>query len=186
MFRATVRPDVYLTLLEERHAPALFGLVERERKQLRDWLKWVDVTRTEDDIAAFIRRTLEQFAAGDGLNAAIWVEARLAGMIGMHKIDWPNRRVELGYWLAHEVQGRGIMTEACRAVTLHALAELELNRVEIRCATGNEKSKAIPRRLGFTHEGTLREAELVNGRFLDLEVYAMLRRDWKHIRQTIL
>jgi ribosomal-protein-serine acetyltransferase len=186
MFRAAVRPDIDLMLLEERHAPTLFALVDHERERLREWLPWVDATRAEDDMLAFIRRTLEQFASNNGFTAGVWVEQRLAGIIGTHKIHWPNRRVELGYWLAREFQGRGIMTEACRAVTLHALAELELNRVEIRCATGNEKSRAIPRRLGFTHEGTLREAELVNGRFLDLEVYAMLRRDWKHLQQTVL
>jgi ribosomal-protein-serine acetyltransferase len=86
--------------------------------------------------------------------------------------------VELGYWIARDFQGKGIVTDACRAVVTHLLRELDLNRVEILCATGNEKSCAIPRRLGFALDGTLREGELCSGRYLDLHVFGMLKRDW--------
>jgi ribosomal-protein-serine acetyltransferase len=72
-----------------------------------------------------------------------------------------------------------VMTDACRAVVTHLFGELELNRVEIRCAAGNTKSSAIPRRLGFTLDGTLRDAQFVNGRHHDLLVFGMLKRDWK-------
>jgi ribosomal-protein-serine acetyltransferase len=50
--------------------------------------------------------------------------------------------------------------------------------VEIRCATGNTRSCAIPERLGFSREGVLREAEWVNGRFLDLVVWSLLEQDY--------
>ena len=178
MFHATIRPGVELALLEERHAPVLFALVDREREQLRQWLPWVDPTKAEDDILAFIRTSLEQFASNAGFAAGIWEHGRLAGVAGTQRINWLNRKVEIGYWLGREFQGRGLMTDACRAIVKHLLAELELNRVEILCATGNAKSRAIPERLGFAHEGTLRQAQRLNGEFLDIEVYAMLRRDF--------
>ena len=89
-----------------------------------------------------------------------------------------NRRVEIGYWLGREYEGRGIMTDACRAVITHLFRELELHRVEIRCAVGNLRSAAIAKRLGFTLEGTQREAQLVGGQYHDLFVYGMLRQDW--------
>ena len=54
-----------------------------------------------------------------------------------------------------------------------------LNRVEIRAAPENRRSRAIPERLGFTEEGTLRQAERVGERYLDSAVYAMLAEDWK-------
>lgn len=141
-------------------------------------MPWVDSRSSEADIAAFIRSALEQFADNRGFSAGIWVDGSLAGVITLHKVDWLNRRGEIGYWLAREFQGRGVMTDAARAVTEHALVELELNRVEIHCAVANSKSSAIPKRLGFTFEGVLREAQLLHGSYQDLEVYSMVRREY--------
>jgi ribosomal-protein-serine acetyltransferase len=178
MFSASLCDGIELRLLEERHAKALFLAVERERERLRPWLAWVDATNTEEDTLNFIRSVLEQFAENRGFAAGIWSGARLAGTIGVHRIDWTNRRVEIGYWLGREYEGRGIMTEACRAVITHLFRELELHRVEIRCAAENARSAAIPKRLGFTLEGTLREAQWAGDRYHDLRVFGMLRRDW--------
>jgi ribosomal-protein-serine acetyltransferase len=69
------------------------------------------------------------------------------------------------------------MTEAVRALTLHALEIWKLNRVEIRVATGNSRSAAIPRRLGFTEEGVLRQAERHRDAYEDVAVFALLSRD---------
>jgi len=69
------------------------------------------------------------------------------------------------------------MTRAVRVLTEHALFAWELNRIEIRAAVENSRSRAIPERLGFHPEGTLREAERVGGRYLDLALYAMLATD---------
>ncbi|HEX5430939.1 MAG TPA: GNAT family protein, partial [Bryobacteraceae bacterium] len=87
----------------------------------------------------------------------------------------------LGYWLGREFQGCGVMTDCCRAVIQHLFAELQLNRVEIHCAAANAKSGAIPRRLGFALEGTEREAQYLNGQFVDQLIYAILRCEWKPI-----
>jgi ribosomal-protein-serine acetyltransferase len=185
MFRASLRPGLELRILEERHAPTVFALVDRERPYLREWLPWVDATLTEEDTLAFIRASLEQFGNNNGFASGIWETsepgnpARLAGVIGTHKINWPNRKVELGYWLAREFQGKGIVTEACRAIVTYLLTELDLNRVEIHCAINNLKSCAIPQRLGFTLDGTMREGQLCCGRYLDLHVFGMLKKDWR-------
>jgi ribosomal-protein-serine acetyltransferase len=175
MFRAELGPNLYLRLLEERHSSAVFRLIDRERSYLRDYFAWVDATKSEDDTLAFVRQSLAQFSTAAGFAAGIWAHDSFAGVIGLHKVDWLNRRAEIGYWLGREFQGRGVATQACLAVTRHALVEMELNRVEIRCATSNKRSKAIPRRLGFTYEGILRQAELLHEGYVDLEVYSMLR-----------
>jgi ribosomal-protein-serine acetyltransferase len=179
MFSATLRPGVELRLPEERHASELFKVIDQERPELCKWLQWVNERTSEDDILAWVRGVLDQFAANKGFSAVIWVESRIAGVIGILPIDWRHRKAEIGYWLAHEYQGRGLMTDACRAVIRHLLVELDLHRVEIQCATANSRSRAIPRRLGFAHEGTLREAQFVNGRFTDLELYSLLRGEFE-------
>src|SRR5579883_924719 len=178
MFRATIRPGLEMRLLEERHAPAVFALVDQDRAYLRQWPPWVDSTETVDDSLAFIRSALEQFAAGDGITAGIWVDNRFAGVIGTHKINRLYRKVELGYWLGDSFQGKGVITDCVRGMVTHLFDERGMNRVEICCATANGKSIAIPVRLGFQHEGTLREAEFSNGQHHDLMVFGMLKRDW--------
>jgi ribosomal-protein-serine acetyltransferase len=179
MFRAEIRPGIELRLLEERHARVVYSLINQDRDFLREWLPFIDATLTEDDTLTFIRASLEQFSLNDGFAAGIWSGDEFVGVIGTRKIDWLNRKVEVGYWMGRAFQGRGIMTAACRVVVDHLLRELELNRVEIQCATRNARSAAIPRRLGFQLEGTRREAELVDGKFLDLLVFGILRSEWQ-------
>src|SRR5439155_25631165 len=84
----------------------------------------------------------------------------------------------VGYWLAEPLLGRGIVTRATRALTTTAFEELGLNRVQILCATLNVRSCAVPERLGFRLEGTLQEFTRVGEAFHDINVFAMLARDW--------
>ena len=75
-------------------------------------------------------------------------------------------------------QGRGTMTRAVRTMVDHAFRSMGLHRVVITAAVHNDRSRAIPRRLGFVHEGTLRQAVRVGERYFDDAVYAMLAEDW--------
>jgi ribosomal-protein-serine acetyltransferase len=183
MFKKTIQDGVYLKLLEERHAQELFEVVERERAYLREWLPWVDMTTEAEHSLNFIRTSLEQFASNDGFSAGIWAGDEFIGGIGTHRIDWLYRRVEIGYWISKGFQGRGIVTDACRAIIDYAIDDLKLNRVEIHCAAGNQKSCAIPKRLGFQWEGLLREAQLLNGEYQDINVYALLAREWRKLKR---
>lgn len=89
-----------------------------------------------------------------------------------------NAKTSIGYWLGAEFEGRGIMVRSCRALIDYLFKELKLNRVEIRTAPGNKKSQAIPKKLGFTEEGTIREYEKLYTQFVDHVVYSMLAKDW--------
>ena len=71
------------------------------------------------------------------------------------------------------------MTESCKAMTTYGFEALKLHRIEIRCATGNLKSRAIPERLGFVKEGVLRDGEWLYDHFVDLVVYSVVAPDWK-------
>jgi|SRR5450432_54586 ribosomal-protein-serine acetyltransferase len=179
MFHLDLGGGLELRLLEESDADEVFRAVERNREQLREWLPWVDRTVSAEEPRQYILLSLQQYANREALAAGIFVAGSLAGAIGLHKMDARNRSTSSGYWLDAQYQGRGIVTRACRAMVSHAFAEYELHRLEIRCATGNVKSCAIPRRLGFVREGVLRDAEWVNGQYLDLVVWGMLARDWK-------
>jgi ribosomal-protein-serine acetyltransferase len=179
MLSLAIGNGIDLRLLEERHAEAVFALADRNREHLRPWLPWVDYTKSADDVRRFIRETLDQFANNLGFHAGIWVHGELSGGIGFHPINWLNRNTSIGYWLGASFQGKGIVTQACRACIDYAFRELKLNRVEIRCAPGNTRSCAIPERLGFTREGVIRQAQWVNDRFLDNVVYGILASEWR-------
>jgi ribosomal-protein-serine acetyltransferase len=77
------------------------------------------------------------------------------------------------------------MTKGCQALISYAFNDLELNRIEIRCATGNRKSCAIPERLGFVKEGVVRQAEWLYDHFVDHIIYGMLASEWKKAAKMI-
>jgi ribosomal-protein-serine acetyltransferase len=171
--------DTELRIYEERHSQEVAELVDRNREYLRQWLPWVDSSRTVEDSRAFVKSSLQQFANNEGFQTGIWYQGRLAGGIGYHPINWVSRKVEIGYWIGESFQGKGLVTKACRTLITYAFEELGLNKVEIRCATKNIRSCAIPKRLGFTQEGILRDAEWLYDYFVDLVVYGMLAREWQ-------
>lgn len=178
MFSYSIDENTTLAMVEMRDAEELFALVDDSRMYLREWLPWVDANVSVEETKAFVRAAQKQYARGDGFQCTIRHKQKIVGIIGFHRVDRFHKHTEVGYWLAEEYQGRGIMTACCRALVDFAFREYKLHRVEIRAATENQKSRAIPERLGFTLEGTLRESEWVNDRFVDGAVYSMLDRDW--------
>jgi ribosomal-protein-serine acetyltransferase len=179
MFGLNIDDELALGLLELRHAEALFKLTDENRRHLRPWLPWVDSTTTVEDTRSFIRRGLKQFARGGGLQAGLWFHGEIVGCIGLHEIHPELRRTEFGYWLSEPFQGRGIVTRACRQLCSYAFDELGLHRVVIRCAPENLESRAIPDRLSFKQEGTLRAEGVTAKGFIDLVVYGLLAREWR-------
>ena len=168
-----------LRLLEEDDADELFALIDANREHLGPWMPWVQSDRAPADVLQFIRATRRQIADNDGLQTAIVDPGgRIVGVIGVHNIDWLNRKTSIGYWLAAGEQGRGTMTAAVRAYVEHAFTNWKLNRVMIQAAVENTRSRAIPERLGFREEGVMREVERIGDRMLDDVVYAMLAADW--------
>ena len=179
MFRHKIDEGVEIRILEERHARELFALTDQNRAYLREWMPWLDSVESVEDTKMFIKSSLEQFANNDAFQAGIWLENRLAGVIGYHEIDWANRLTSIGYWIGASDQGKGLATKVCRALVEYAFKELELNRVEIRCATKNKRSQAIPKNLGFTAEGVCRQAEWLYDHYVDHVVFGILASQWE-------
>jgi ribosomal-protein-serine acetyltransferase len=159
-------------------AQPLFDLVDRDRRYLREWLPWLDGTRSIQDTLNFIDLSQRQFEKKEALALCIRFQNKITGVVGFNRFDWNNRSTVIGYWLAQDMQGRGIMTRSCRLSLNCAFGRLKLNRVVIHCAIENKKSRAIPERLGFTNEGTLRDGEWLYDKFVDLAVYGLLNREW--------
>ena len=180
MLRIAINAETELRLLEERDAPELFALIEQDRRRLRTWLPWLDQTISIQDEINFIHHIEQQYARSQGLTCAILYQGKIAGSIGYNTIDWQNRKTEIGYWLASNYEGKGLMTQSCIELLQFAFSVLELNKVEIHCAVGNMRSRAIPQRLHFTQEGVIRQAEWLYDHYTDLILYGLLTSEWKH------
>lgn len=89
------------------------------------------------------------------------------------------RSAEVGYELGRAHWGQGITTEAVAAVVAYCFTELDLHRIEANPHASNTASKRLLQKLGFTHEGTLRERAYFQGHFDDQEYYGLLENEWR-------
>ena len=182
MLKLIVDDFTMVQLLEEKHAGELFDLTDKNRGYLKEWLPWLDNNKTVNDSRNFIKNSLDSYANRKGIVTSIWFKERLAGVIGFYEIDWVNHKLSIGYWLGAAFQGKGLMTKSCRTMIDYAFNELKMERVEILCATGNRKSRAIPERLGFKEIGLVQNAEWLYDRFVDHVIYGMHIKDWHNLR----
>lgn len=179
MFIHRIDEELALKLAEMRDAERVFELTDQSRDYLKEWLPWLDFTTKLEDTQDFIKAGSGNFVEGKSLNGAVLYKGEIVGMAGFNDISQQSKTAKIGYWLGREYQGRGIMVRVAKALTAYALDELKLNKVEIRVAAGNTKSRNIPERLGFTEEGTLRQAEWLYDHYVDHVVYGMLADEWK-------
>ncbi len=173
-----VRNGLELRLRKESDAEAVFQAIDKNRTYLKQWLPWLDESTTTEDTRKFIRSDIDDFEKKNGLDLGIWYEKQWVGGIGYHGWGGKKRKSSIGYWLSEDCQGKGIMTASVQALVNHGFNEMNLNRIEIRCATENVKSRSIPQRLGFVMEGTLRQAEWLYDHFVDIVVYSTIKDEW--------
>jgi len=173
-----VDDELFLRIQEERHAEELFRVTDANREHLRHWMPWVDGTTSADDTRGYLRTVGQKFAEGRQYGFTVLAREEPVGSIDVRIADDADE-VEIGYWLTEDAQGRGLMTRATGALVRFAFEDLGKQRVVILCAVDNERSQAIPRRLGFTLEGTLRLRETTPGREpRDQLVFGLLRSEW--------
>lgn len=173
-----IRKDVELRILQKSDAQALFDVTQKNKKYLREWLGWLDDDRTVADTEKYIEGSIERFSKQEGVDFQIWCKNELIGGIGLSPIDTAHKKTSIGYWLAEEFQGKGIMTDSLKVVIDYAFKEMKLNRIEISCAVGNTKSSVLPKKFGFTFEGITRDGNWLYDHFVDLEVYSLLAKDF--------
>ena len=139
-----------------------------------------DAHRTVGDSRAYLRYMLRRYRGHEPASWGIeYLETgRIIGTIGFMWIQEDNNAAEVGYSLARDCWGKGIMTEALRAVLQYGFDEMNLNRIEAQHETTNPASGAVMRKCGMQKEGTLRQRLFNKGRYVDVDLYAILRRDY--------
>lgn len=179
MFYYKIDEELSLKLATTLDTEETFNMIDSSRDHLREWLGWLDTTTEPSMTSKFTELNLERFAKNEALDTLIVYNGKIVGKIGFNSINWSNKTAQIGYMLAEGAQGKGIVTRAAKAMTTIAFEEYGLHKVEIRVATGNVKSRAVPERLGYTEEGMIRSAEWLYDHYVDQIVYGILRSEWK-------
>lgn len=178
MFIHKIDENISLKLIELHDAERVFAITDKSRNYLKEWLPWLDFTNNLEDTKDFIRGCLKGFVENNSLSTVILFNEEIIGIAGFNSINWSNKTAYIGYWLGQEYQGKGIMTKVVKALTNYAFNDLKLNKVEIRAAVGNIKSRRLPEKLGFVNEGSIRKAEWLYNRYVDHIVYGILASEW--------
>ncbi len=170
-----------LRRMEMRDARDLFAYSRDE--EVARYVLW-EAQKNVSESRAYIKFMLRKYRAGD---PASWCivrkgEGRVVGTIGYMWFQPENNAAEVGYSLARDCWNQGYMTEALRAVLRYSFEEMAINRIEAQHEVGNPASGAVMRKCGMRHEGTLRSRLYNKGRYVDVELFAILRQDYMGAR----
>ena len=172
--------DVTLRLLEPQHAEEVFAVVDAHRDHLGRWLPWVETSRSPTDTAAFAEQSLRHFAERKALTLSVLERGAVVGGAGWtqwrsgESVGVTRGSADIGYWLAEDAQGRGIMTRAVRRIVDLASHEYGLWRLTIQAEPANARSCAVAERLGFQLEGTMHRVCRWGDRWVDHRLYSLL------------
>ncbi len=159
-------------------APLIFETIDRDRDYLQEWLPFVHYTNQVSDTEIFIESISANHNSKDDV-FSIWYTEKFAGLIGFKDTDRANRKTEIGYWLARDMQGKRIITSSVEILLKYAFQKLKMNRIQIKVAEGNSKSEAIPTKLGFKYEGLERDGEFNKNKYFNLKIYSLLKSEWR-------
>lgn len=149
-------------------------------EHLLPWMPWAHAEPEPiEEKVKRIRRFRGQFDLGLSFIYGIFnpENTKLLGGTGLHP-RLGEHQLEIGYWIHKDYVNRGLVTESTRALVKVAFELLHIHRLEIHCDPGNLASAAIPRKLGFTHEGTLREKTAFLERWSDSMIWGLLESEY--------
>ena len=139
---------------------------------LRDGLPY---PYTEHDGKEFISAMLSA-NENDTFAFAITVNGKAIGSIGaFRQTNIHNKTAELGYYIAEEYWGKGIMTEAVKQLCDYVFSNTDIIRIYAEPFAYNIGSCRVLEKAGFQYEGTLRSNALKNGNVLDMKMYSKLK-----------
>ena len=178
MFTLKIENDLELALVEPSFAKKYYDIVGKQRDYLSQWLTWPSHAKSEEFFLSFIKKSLHDYANGESLVCAMIFCEELVGNISFNTISYELKKVEIGYWLSCDYQGKGIVTKSVSKLISYAFNELNMEKVQISAAVDNDSSRRVCERLGFKLEGVISNTENLNGRIVDHAIYGLSRAKW--------
>ncbi|HWO77794.1 MAG TPA: GNAT family N-acetyltransferase [Bacillus sp. (in: firmicutes)] len=146
--------------------------------------KYYDLEAFTDisDAYRFVTSKEKMFFEGRGIRWGITMKDqrdRVIGTIGFHNWNRSFFKAEISYELSKEYWGQGLMSEVLSCVLEYGFESMELNRIEAILQQENIGSKRVLEKANFKHEGTLEEYVFLKGRFIDTEIMALLKKNFR-------
>jgi ribosomal-protein-alanine N-acetyltransferase len=171
-------PDLWLRYPRPADTTRLFELASDPA--VTRYFSWGPYT-SERQAADYITSLARKRAEGERLEFVIdHREAGVIGVTGLSEFAVRDRRAVVGTWHGQEWWGTGLNRQSKVLVLALAFAGLRLGRVTAWCGTENGRSQTALERLGFVHEGVLRQWHVHGGEPKDVISYSMMRSEWEH------
>ncbi|MBM7586472.1 ribosomal-protein-alanine N-acetyltransferase [Bacillus pakistanensis] len=141
-------------------------------EEVTRYVTWITHSSLSDTIK-FINAFLPQYDAPWGIEFK--ENGRFIGTV--HFVWWQpeHNSAEIGYVLSKEYWGKGLITEAARAIITFGFESMDLIRIQARCFLENKGSERVMEKLGMSFEGISRKVMYVKGEHKDLKVYSILK-----------
>lgn len=147
-----------------------------------DIIKYYGVSyRTLEDTKKQMKffKDLEQNETGIWWAVCSLNDKTFYGAGGLNNLSKEHKKAEIGFWVLTDFWRKGIMTEAIPLICKYGFDKLSIHRIEGLVETENIYCKKALDKLGFKHEGTMRDCEIKNGRFISLDIYAILNNEYR-------
>ena len=167
LYLREMTPQDVTALLKHLGNPAVTKYIDMKpiqtREQADEWLRWMG----------------SYFSARDGLRWGVTLktDGTFMGSAGIHHWNREARYAEVGFDLAEPYWGQGYATEVVRAIVKFGLERFHLNRIEADVIEGNSASMRVLEKIGFRHEGILRERVYKDETYHNVHLFALLRND---------
>ena len=179
MFTHRIDDDLELRLLEESDAESLFDILHRNWDRFEPWFGADFLPETLSVMQERVSTSISRAKSKKSYEVLILMNEEIVGRIFIYAIDNKNHVAELAYWIDGDATGRGIVHRSCCKVISDAFEVLKLNRIQIRTHPDHKRSITVAKKLGFQHEGRIRQDYFRNGEHEDSELFSLLASEWR-------
>ncbi|WP_096185725.1 GNAT family N-acetyltransferase [Evansella halocellulosilytica] len=148
--------------------------------EVSKFVPWETHTTLEDS-KGFISYIIKRYEEGKLAPWAIELKENEKVIGTIDFVAWfpQHYRAEIGFILSNEHWGRGLIPEAANEVIQFGFNKMELNKIKAPCMVENVQSQRVLRKLGMTLEGILKDEYFIKGKFRDIAVYSLLKKDFQ-------
>lgn len=165
-----------------RDVDPLLEAVQASLPELEQWLPWPHPRYDRMDATRFVRDSMRSWREQRAYDFAIRSHEDPERHLGNVSIWFTSRQFrvgEIGYWIRSDATGRGVATEATAAMLALGFGTLDMHRITLRIAVGNQGSERVAEKLGFRHEGVLRQVIKVRNQWVDHSILSLLSHEYR-------